>query len=556
VNVDLEPGQSTELIFLLGECENVDAMRALVSRYAESQAVENALSEVRDSWQRRLTTLEVRTPSPSVDFLLNRWLLWQALGCRIWGRSALYQSSGAFGFRDQLQDSLALLYAQPDLTRTQILRCAARQFREGDVQHWWHADTGNGVRTQCSDDLIWLPYATARYVEVTGDASILDEDLPFLEAPELKPGEHEVMSIPGVAPETATLAEHCRRALDRGWRLGAHGLPLIGIGDWNDGLNRVGIEGRGESVWLAWFLCATLRCFAATIENRMPEREWAPVMRGRAAALVAATNRTAWDGAWYLRGFFDDGSPLGSRVCEEARIDSLPQSWAVLAGGAPPLRARTAMESANRLLIDERNRLVRLFTPPFDHSLPHPGYIMGYPPGVRENGGQYTHGSLWLAAAWARLGNGDAATRLVMMMNPVESSRTPELAARYRAEPYVTSADVSSAAGHEGQAGWTWYTGSAGLMYRIWIEEVLGFQLAGDKLTIRPALPSDWEGFEIRFRYRTATYEISVRRGDAAAEPIHLVDDGAIHQVTVWIPRKKAPPEVAPHAEEHVLTSQ
>jgi cyclic beta-1,2-glucan synthetase len=472
----------------------------------------------------------------STDFLLNRWLPYQALSCRFWGRTAMQQSSGAFGYRDQLQDSLAFLYIAPELTRAHILKAAARQFLEGDVQHWWHEETGLGVRTRCSDDMAWLPFVTAHYLSVTGDLAILDEEIPFLDAPLLAAHEHEKMFVPNISQQSAPLFEHCRRAIQCAWKPGANGLPLFGTGDWNDGMNLVGAEGRGESVWLGWFLCAVLETFAPLIETRDPAL--AAAWRAQSKEMAAAIERTSWDGEWYLRAFFDDGSPLGSHNNQEARIDSLSQSWAVISGVAQPARAREAMESVNRLLVKEKDRLVLLFTPPFDHSQPNPGYIMGYPKGVRENGGQYTHGSLWVASAWARLGDGNAAVRVLKLMNPVESSRTPEAADHFKGEPYVSPADVSSAAGRTGRAGWTWYTGSASWMYRIWIEEVLGFQLRGDTLTIAPAIPDDWDGFEITYLHRTSVYEIEVRR-DAPADaieqgsPIQLLDDGATHKIVV-----------------------
>jgi cyclic beta-1,2-glucan synthetase len=547
VEVNILPGRTEEVIFLLGEAEGVTEVRELVARYQKGQAVEETLAATRGWWDARLGTIQVHTPVLSSDFLLNRWLPYQAISCRFWGRSALYQSSGAFGFRDQLQDAMAFVYVAPDLARRHILAAAARQFLEGDVQHWWHAETGNGVRTRCSDDLAWLPFVTNHYVRITGDHEILDTVVPFIEGEVLKPEEQERMFVPTVSGHTATLAEHCRRALDRAWTYGVHGLPLIGSCDWNDGLNHVGVEGRGESVWLAWFLCAA-----------------AEATRPRdVVAMAAAVEANAWDGDWYLRAFFDDGTPLGSKDNTEARIDSIAQSWAVLSGAGDRSRMRRALESAGCHLVDEQNRMVLLFTPPFDHSEPHPGYIMGYPPGLRENGGQYTHGSLWLAMAWARLGDGDTAVRLLNLMNPVEHSRDPKMVECYRGEPYVAAADVYAAPGRVGQAGWTWYTGSASWMYRAWLEEVLGFRLRGDTLELVPAIPAEWEGFNIRYRYRTSTYEIEVHRrtedrlvvevdGAPVDEgPVRLVDDGATHKVTVWLPQRS---NTAPSPEPVVMS--
>ncbi len=551
VPVSIDPGGQTEVIFLLGQADSLEAARTLVSRYQSAAQVDGALAETRGWWDSTLGALQVRTPLLSTDFLLNRWLPYQALSCRFWGRSALYQSSGAFGFRDQLQDSLAFLYAAPELTRAHILLSASRQFPEGDVQHWWHPDTGMGVRTRCSDDLVWLPFVVAHYIEITGDAGILDEEIAFLEGEALKDGEQERLFVPSMSAQKTPLWDHCQRALERASRLGAHDLPLFGSGDWNDGMNLVGAEGRGESVWLGWFLYSVLGSFADLMErhpDRAPTGDW----RRRASALAAAIERSCWDGDWYLRGFFDNGAPLGSHENPEAQIDSLPQSWAVISKAADPERSRRAMDSAERLLVDARADLVKLFTPPFDHSEPNPGYIMGYPPGMRENGGQYTHGSLWLAMARARMGDGAAAVRLLQMMNPVELNRNPVDVARYRGEPYVVAADVYSAQGKAGRCGWTWYTGSAGWMYRIWIEEVLGFRLRGDRLTIAPAIPDDWPGFGITFHYRSAIYEIEVVRQEEDAQLeldgkpsgdgwILLADDRITHHVTVRLSPKPAP---------------
>ncbi|MCU1335749.1 MAG: glycosyltransferase 36 [Bryobacterales bacterium] len=547
----IEPGQTVEIVFLLGQHTSVEAVRELVQRYSAADKVERALDATRKWWDEKLGSIQVRTPYLSTNFLLNRWLLYQSMCCRFWARSALYQSGGAFGFRDQLQDAMAYLYSAPELAHAHILAAASHQFIQGDVQHWWHPESGLGVRTRCSDDLLWLPYAAARYVEVTGDDSILDLEAPFLEGPVLEAHEQERMSIPVIAARGAPLWEHCIRAIEHAWQLGPHNIPLIGSGDWNDGLNRVGAEGRGESVWLGWFYLTVLKSCAALADQRDPER--ASMWRERAQNLASAIEQSCWDGEWYLRAFFDDGTPLGSRANQEARIDSLPQSWAALSGSADPARTLQAMKSATLELARKDDQLVLLFTPPFDHSQPHPGYIMGYPPGVRENGGQYTHGSLWLTMAWARLGDGERAVSLLQMMNPIERSRDPESAARYRGEPYVVAADVSSAPGKIGRAGWTWYTGSASWMYRVWIEEVLGFKLRGDLLHICPAIPQDWPGFEMVYKYRSSVYEISVKREDGFetrveldgrlmdSSTIRLSNDGAKHRITVRLAPSEGP---------------
>ncbi len=544
VPVTIPVGGEVNVVFMLGQAGRIEHVREIISQFGDIASVEKGLHNAQAWWNDRLEAVQVQTPNLSVDLILNRWLVYQALSWRFWGRTALYQSSGAFGFRDQLQDSLALLYAAPELARAHILLAASRQFSEGDVQHWWHHGSGMGVRTRCSDDLLWLPYVVAHYAEVTGDLGLLDELAPFLEGPPLPPGEMEHLFTPAISAASASLWEHCRRALEAGWRPGANGIPLMGSCDWNDGLSRVGSEGRGESVWLAWFLMAILPRFAELADARDPDL--ASRCRQRTEQLRAATEAICWDGDWYLRGFFDDGSPLGSHLNSEARIDSLPQSWSAIAGNGDPVRVTTAVESADRELVNESEGIVALFTPPFDHSLPHPGYIMGYPPGIRENGGQYTHGSLWLAMARARLGNGDRAVRLLQMMNPVEHSRTPQDVQHYRGEPYVSAADVYTSPLQTGQSGWTWYTGSAAWMYRIWIEEVLGFQRRGKSFVVRPVIPASWPGFTMSYRFENAHYRISVMRtsGSARVEMdgtvlpdgvIPLFDDGVARNVTVYI---------------------
>lgn len=553
VQVELDPGREAEVIFTLGSAENASEARRLAARFRDPDRVEEALRQTRTWWSRLLGTIQVETPVLATNFMLNRWLLYQALSCRIWGRSAFYQSGGAIGFRDQLQDCLALVYSMPRATREQILKAAAHQFVEGDVQHWWHPESGAGVRTRISDDLLWLPFAVAHYVQVTGDLELLSEEVPFLDGRALEEHEHEAYFAPAVSMETGTVLEHCRRAISRASATGPHDLPLMGSGDWNDGMNRVGAEGKGESVWLAWFLIEVLNGFASLVE-RVGEAGEASRYRARARELAEAVERSGWDGEWYLRAYFDDGTPLGSRANQEAMIDSLSQSWGVISRAADPKRAETALASAERHLVRRDDQLALLFTPPFSSSngtvaaTPNPGYIAAYPPGVRENGGQYTHGALWLAMAFARQGDGDRAGHLLGMLNPVEHARTPEDVQRYKVEPYVVPADVYALEGHVGRGGWTWYTGSAGWMYRVWLEEVLGFKLRGDELTVDPVIPSDWDGFSIRYRYRSAEYQVRVEnpdrvcRGVARVEldgqrvegdSIGLRDDGAVHTVVV-----------------------
>jgi cyclic beta-1,2-glucan synthetase len=538
---ELGPGEEKTVVLLLGQADDASHARRLVEHYRDTGNVDQALAQVQAWWDGLLSAIQVETPVLSVNFLMNRWLLYQSLSCRIWGRSALYQSSGAYGFRDQLQDALALVYSAPDITREIILRAASRQFVEGDVQHWWHLPSGEGIRSRCSDDLLWLPFSACHYVEVTGDAGILDAMASFIEAPQLKEDEHETYLRPAVSLEQATLFEHCRRAIQKGMTKGPHGLPLIGTGDWNDGLNTVGDKGKGESVWLAWFLVDVLKKFAGVCDGR-GENELAREYRESARTLSETVEATSWDGEWYRRGYFDDGTPLGSHQNEEGRIDSLAQSWAVISGGGDSARSAQAMRSVDEHLVRRKEKLVLLLTPPFDHSDPHPGYIMGYPPGVRENGGQYTHAALWVAMAFARLGDAERAVAVLQMLNPIEHSRTPEDYTMYQTEPYAVAADVYSVASQMGRGGWTWYTGSAGWMYRVWLEEVLGFKLRGDRLSIEPAIPDSWPGYALTFRYGRTEYRITVENGgERSQDPIRLTDDGGSNAIHVYTGRRDAP---------------
>ena len=481
-----------------------------------------------------------------MDLMLNGWLLYQTLACRIWGRSAFYQSSGAFGFRDQLQDVLALMLAAPHLARNHIVHAASRQFVEGDVQHWWHEPGGQGVRTKFSDDRLWLVYATMQYVAATRDTGLLDESVPFLEGRVLAPDEHEAYERPSVSKQTASLYEHCVRAIALNLSVGEHGLPFMGTGDWNDGMNLVGAGGKGESVWLGWFLLSILRPFADVAAGR-GEQDRAEVYRRHATELEKALE-LAWDGEWYRRAYFDDGTPLGSKENAECRIDAIAQSWSVLGGGSDPARARQAMESAEKHLVKRDDRMILLLTPPFDTMTPSPGYIQGYVPGVRENGGQYTHAALWTVMAFAQLGDGDRAVELFSMLNPLTHTRNADEIGRYRAEPYVVAADVYSQPPHTGRGGWTWYTGSAGWMYRVGLESILGLTRRNGGLHIDPCIPKTWPRYEMVFKPGRSEYRIvvenpnGVNRGvvrleldgvDHTGRDIPIVDDGAVRQVRV-----------------------
>jgi cyclic beta-1,2-glucan synthetase len=545
LHVDLQPGAAEEVFFLIGEGANRAESLALINRVQAQGQVDSIWQAVHQQWDDILTTITVETPDSGMDLMLNRWLLYQTLSCRLWGRTGLYQSSGAFGFRDQLQDVLALQHTRPGLARAQILEAARHQFEAGDVLHWWNPPSGRGVRTRYSDDLLWLPFVTGEYVTATGDTSILLERIPFLKGEALKPDEIERYAQYEETTNAYSLYDHCRRALEKGAAMGSHGLPLMGAGDWNDGMNRVGVRGRGESVWLGWFLYATLKRFAPLVALMMDDP--APYLQ-RAERLSQAIEAHAWDGDWYLRAFHDDGSRLGSRENIECQIDSIAQSWAVLSGAADPARSVHAMESVSRLLVKRDEQMILLFTPPFDITASEPGYIKGYLPGVRENGGQYTHAAIWAAWAFAELGQGDRAFELFQMLNPINHTDTPEKAARYMVEPYVIAADIYSVPPHAGKGGWTWYTGSSGWMYRLGIEAILGISRVGRALNINPCIPRHWPGYKVNYRSGKTHYMVNVEnphkvnRGiqevllDGKPLPgslIPLVEDGQAHEVRV-----------------------
>jgi cyclic beta-1,2-glucan synthetase len=523
--IELDAGESIEVVWFLGQCASDEAAQTLILRLRATDP-EAILAEVMDHWTSTLGTVRVRTPDRAMDVMLNGWLTYQSLACRVWARSAFYQASGAYGFRDQLQDGTALTLAAPQEVREHILRAAGRQFAEGDVQHWWLPHSGQGVRTRISDDPVWLAHAVATYVARTGDAAILDETTPFLSAVALPPDRPDDFSMPKVTDEMATLFEHCACGLDRCLALiGEHGMPLMGSGDWNDGMNRIGAEGRGESVWLGWFLIRTIAMFAPLARTRDPERlrQW----QARADSVREAIEREAWDGAWYRRAIDDDGVWIGTAEAGECRIDSIVQSWAVLSGAAEPERASAAMASLDRLLIRRGDALAVLFAPPFDTTPHDPGYIKGYPPGLRENGGQYSHAAMWTVAAFAERGEGDKAVELFAMLNPINHARTRTEAERYKVEPYVVAADVYSVAPHVGRGGWTWYTGSAAWMWRAGVESILGIRRDGSHLIVAPNLPAAWPGFEAAVTIEGNRYAITVTAlPPASAENASAVFDG------------------------------
>jgi cyclic beta-1,2-glucan synthetase len=545
-SVAIAAGSTVEFTWLLGHAGTAVEAQAMI-RHWRGADLDAALQEVRTQWAEVLDTVRVRSPDRAFDLMQNGWLLYQTLACRLWARSAFYQASGAYGFRDQLQDTMALLLARPDLAREHLLRAAARQFVEGDVQHWWLPATGSGVRTRVADDRAWLGYCAAHYVETTADAAVLDEVVPFLDGPALQEHETDSFFLPAASDQSGTLFEHCARGLDGSLGVGAHGLPLIGTGDWNDGMNEVGVGGRGESVWLGWFLHRVLSAFAPLAAAR-GEHARADAWRAHAAALAVALDGHGWDGEWYRRAYFDDGTAIGSQASEECRIDSIAQTWSVLSGAADPYKARRAMAALDRELTRRDDGLLLLLTPPFDHSVPDPGYIQAYPPGIRENGGQYTHAAAWAVIACAMHGDGDRAFELYSLLNPVNHARTREAASRYRVEPYVLAADVYSHPSHVGRGGWTWYTGSASWLYRAGLEWILGCRVRGATLVLDPCIPRAWSGFEASLRYRRTRYEISVenpagvnrglvalRLDDEAlstlAGTVSLVDDGGTHRI-------------------------
>lgn len=501
----------------------MDSMRRETSRYRSLQTQKVEAHGVAQWWDSLLSTVSVKTPSESFNLMMNSWLLYQTVSCRLFGRSAFYQSGGAIGFRDQLQDSLALLVSRPEVVRSQIILHAARQFREGDVQHWWHPPTGRGVRTRISDDLLWLPYAIGRYIETTGDYSILNQRVPFLHGAALAEDQMENYFVPEQNAEEGTILEHCMRTFKATAAVGSHGLPLIGCGDWNDGMNEVGRHGKGESVWLAWFQIEVINHFAPVLEAQ-GDSENAAMLRSRAQALRDAAEQAAWDGRWYRRAFYDDGTPIGSSQSDECKIDSLAQTWSVISRAGDAARVATAMQAMNEELVDTEGGLIKLLTPPFDKTAKNPGYIKGYPPGIRENGGQYTHAAAWAIIATAMLGKGNRAFQLFDLINPINHTSDAHGVETYRAEPYVMCGDVYSEGDLRGRAGWSWYTGSSGWLYQAGLEYIIGLKVHPLSFTIDPVIPSEWSHFTVTLRRAersfaiTVTNEAGVERGLRSVE--------------------------------------
>lgn len=529
ISIELKPEEEKKLVFLLGQSKDINQVNTIIQKYKNISNCEKALEESKYRWDNILGTINVKTPDLSMDLLINYWLLYQNISCRMWARSAFYQSGGAYGFRDQLQDSMNAVYVLPESTRNQIILHCAHQFVEGDVQHWWHPGAGEkGIRTKFSDDLLWLPYATAEYVSNTGDYSVLNEEVHFLEDKPLGENEDERYGIPSVSSEKSSVYDHCIRALERSLKFGEHGIPLMGSGDWNDGMSTVGNKGKGESVWLGWFLHSTLIKFS-NICKEMKDFDRQKRYINFAKQIVDAIEENAWDGEWYRRAYFDDGTPLGSIKNPECMIDSLAQSWAIISGVGKDERIKVAMESVERHLIKKEEGMILLFTPPFDDSDLNPGYIKGYVPGVRENGGQYTHAATWVINAFALMGDGDKAWQLYNSINPINHARTSIECSTYKVEPYVMAADVYAVNPHVGRGGWTWYTGAAGWMYRVGLENILGFKKQGDKLAIDPCIPKDWSEYSIKYRYKTTNYNIVIKNPNNVNKNVNSITvDGRV----------------------------
>lgn len=546
VSVAIQPEESKTVLFGLGQSTSLEEIYKIRNKYRETAASEKELERVRTYWDGLLGTVKVKTKDRAVDILVNGWLLYQTVSCRIQARAGFYQCGGAYGYRDQLQDTLSLLFADSSILRRQILIACSRQFEEGDVQHWWHPPMGIGVRTRITDDLLWLPYCTAAYIRSTGDTTILKEQVPYIKGPVLKDGEHDMMFTPEISQSFESVYEHCKKAIER-TNFGEHGLPLMGGGDWNDGMNEVGIEGKGESVWLAWFFYTVLGDFIPLC-NQENDEAYGRELEQKREGLLQSIEEHTWDGEWYLRAFYDDGSKLGSKENDECRIDSISQSWSVISKGAKEERAKTAMQSAWRYLLREEEAISLLLTPPFNKTSKNPGYIKNYIPGMRENGGQYTHAAVWLAIATSMLRDYHMAQTLFTILNPIHVTQTRKDVLRYEKEPYVMTADISLSPPYTGRGGWSWYTGSAGWMYQGLLCWFLGIRKEVNELIIDPATPASFGDFSIEYKYGRSIYEIRVEsrsKGTLTTEAVTvddkliqgnrvtLVDDGEKHLVIV-----------------------
>jgi cellobiose phosphorylase len=555
--MDLTNAEERTLVFRLGAGKDQQSAIQTAKEVKGSINATEALARVKEFWQKTLSAVKVETQDQAINFLFNGWLNYQTIASRIWGRSGFYQSGGAFGFRDQLQDVLSLLHSRPDLVKQQILLSASRQFPEGDVQHWWHPPAGRGVRTTCSDDYLWLPYVVSRYVKHTGDVTVLDESVKFIEARTLNPGEESSYELPSISNHSQNLYEHCKLSIQHGLHFGLHGLPLIGSGDWNDGMDKVGNEGKGESVWLAFFLYNVLSLFLDVAHDRK-DTVFADRLQKESAQLKKNIELHCWDGDWYLRAFFDDGTPLGSSSNEECKIDSIPQSWSVISGAGAANRSRTAMQSAYDHLVKKDTGVVQLFEPPFDHAVPNPGYIKGYLPGVRENGGQYTHAAVWLVIAAAALEDKQRTYDLIQLINPLNHGSAAAGIQKYKTEPYVIAADVYAVKNHEGRGGWTWYTGSAGWMYQLLAESFFGLKRNGNRLTFRPCVPDSWNSFKIKYIFADTEYHLYFDRNKDSDEmtvsldgvhqdsnDVLLVNDKTVHDVKIGLPSLSVKPRTS-----------
>ncbi|RYF96992.1 MAG: cyclic beta 1-2 glucan synthetase, partial [Chitinophagaceae bacterium] len=530
---ELGPDERKQIIFRLGAANSIGEARNLIQQFKGVGPALEALDKVHHLWSTLLHKVRVETPDAAFNYMANGWLMYQTIACRLWGRSGFYQSGGAYGFRDQLQDTLAALHADATLTRDQILLAASRQFKEGDAQHWWHPPMGRGVRTHCSDDYLWLPFVASKYIQHTNDTAILDEIVGFLEGRPVNQNEESYYDMPGTSPDKATLYEHCKLAVQHGFRYGVHGLPLIGAGDWNDGMNMVGKDGKGESVWLGFFLYDVLQKFIP-VARLKGDDAFAAECERQAADIKENINSNAWDGSWYLRAFFDDGTPIGSSQNEECKIDSISQSWSVLSGAGEPERSKQGMKSLEKHLVRRDAQLIQLLNPPFDKSDINPGYIKGYVPGVRENGGQYTHAAVWTVMAFAKMREKEKTWDLLQMLSPVNHGIDANAVATYKVEPYVMAADVYGVAPHTSRGGWTWYTGSAGWYYQLMIESFIGMKVENDELSFDPCLPAHWNELTVNYRYKETLYRIRLERGDTNGEKnIKLTDDQQEHSLTI-----------------------